>query len=56
MDSHMREGLRWLLQVIDSQWEELKGRVEEDVRVAREIEKAEAAARRERVRKAREER
>ncbi|XP_076466736.1 uncharacterized protein LOC143297986 [Babylonia areolata] len=56
MDRSLKEGLRWLLAMIDSRWEELKTRVDSDMKAAAEAQKIEAAARRERVRKQREER
>ena len=56
MDPRMKEGLRWLLATIEGQGDKLKDRVESDMKAVDEQRKAEAAARRERVRKQREER
>lgn len=56
MDPRMKEGLRWLLAMVEKMGEELKARVESDMKAVDELRKAEAAARRERVRKQREER
>ena len=56
MDKRMREGLYWLLRMVAEHWEELKARVEADMRTVEKLRRAEAEARRERVRKQREER
>ena len=52
----MKEGLRWLLAMVETHWDDLKVRVESDMKVKEEARKVEAAAKRERVRKIREER
>ena len=52
----MKEGLLWLLGMVEKNWEQLKVRVESAVKAVEELRKVEAAARRERVRKQREER
>ncbi|KAK7107434.1 hypothetical protein V1264_015366 [Littorina saxatilis] len=56
MDPRMKEGLRWLLGVVEKQWAQLKIRVDSDVKAVDQQRKEEAAARRERVRKQREDR
>ncbi|KAL8620925.1 hypothetical protein ACOMHN_044072 [Nucella lapillus] len=56
IDSHMKEGLRWLTQTIDAQWEDISTRVQRDMKAAQEVRLAENHARRERVQKLREER
>ena len=55
-DKALKEGYLWLLHVIDQQYETLNERVTEDVRKRDIREKAEKAARDERVARAREER
>lgn len=52
----MRAGLKWLLATVELHWDELKERVEKDMKDAEEQRKIEAAAKRERVRKQKEER
>ncbi|PVD28135.1 hypothetical protein C0Q70_10720 [Pomacea canaliculata] len=56
MDPCMRAGLKWLLATVELHWDELKERVEKDMKDAEEQRKIEAAAKRERVRKQKEER
>ncbi len=56
MDPTIKEGLQWLCDTIEKDWEKLKLRVDEDTAVEEEVRKKEAAARKERVRKIREER
>lgn len=56
VDKSLREGFRWLLQNISSDWEDLHTRVEEDMIVKKEAQAAARKARLERARKAREER
>ncbi|XP_046553966.1 ADP-ribosylation factor-like protein 13B [Haliotis rubra] len=56
MDPAIKEGMQWLCDMIEKNFDSLKSRVDKDVAVEKEKEKVEAAARRERVRKIREER
>ncbi|KAK7503066.1 hypothetical protein BaRGS_00005692 [Batillaria attramentaria] len=56
MDPHMREGLKWLVGTVEKNEQELRARVEADMKGVEEMRKAEALARKERVRKAKEER
>lgn len=54
MDPRMRQGLSWLIAMIEKQGEELQERIKADMAAVKELQEAEAAARRERVRKRRE--
>uniref|UniRef100_A0A1I8IIK6 ADP-ribosylation factor-like protein 13B n=1 Tax=Macrostomum lignano TaxID=282301 RepID=A0A1I8IIK6_9PLAT len=56
MDKGIKTGLRWLLQYISMNWEELDARVQRDKAAKAAADAEEAAARKERVRRRREER
>ena len=56
MDTNIKHGMTWLTTILDKSFDSLKLRVQEDMEIAAKIREEENAARKERVRKAREER
>ncbi|XP_041352236.1 ADP-ribosylation factor-like protein 13B [Gigantopelta aegis] len=56
MDPNIKNGLHWLCEAIDKQFDALKERVEQDIAIEEEKRRIEKAAKAERVRKMREER
>ena len=56
MDTNIKHGMTWLTTILDKSFDLLKLRVQEDMEIAAKIREEENAARKERVRKAREER
>ena len=56
MDTNIKHGMTWLCTILDKLFDKLKLRVQEDMEIAEKKRQEENAARKERVKKAREER
>ena len=56
IDTNIKHGMTWLCTILDKLFDKLNLRVQEDMEIAAKVREEENAARKERVRKAREER
>lgn len=56
MDAKIRQGMTWLCSLLDQMYEKIKQRVDRDMEVVENLRQKEKEERKERVRKAREER